>query len=106
MSETEMLIFDGWRRALGIRQLYSNSRIQLPKWAISKAKYYFGEYTIDRKKNKNYWKDNYDSLYLCILDNVNIIDTLIDKEEILKVRKINKVSNPKLNIRREREITP
>jgi hypothetical protein len=104
-TNEEVHLLDGWKRALGIRQLYSNSRLTLPKWVIKKARYYFGETTITGEVNKDYWKDSYDSLYDCIRDNVKVIDKTYDIDNnFLRNKVIEPLRKEKIRIERDRTV--
>lgn len=117
MNEEEIRIFDGWKRALGIKQLYSNSLVDIPKWVMRKAKYYFSEKNMDGTNNNNYWKNNYESLYECIKCNVEIISKtyvdnfehdektgeIFENKKLIKERIINSVNSPKISIFREQD---
>ena len=104
MTPQELNIFDGWKRALGIKQLYTNSQTKLPKWVIKKARYYFGETSPAGEPNKNYWANNYDTLYDCILDNVKVVDKVYNMQGNLMRTKIIKegVNKEKILIERGR----
>jgi len=104
MTIEQLKVFDGWKRALGIKQLYSNSRLTLSKWVIKKARYYFGETTPQGELNKDYWANNYDTLYACILDNTKVVDKVYDIEENLMRTRIIKegVNKEKILIERDR----
>jgi len=104
MTLEELEVFDGWRRALGIRNLYSQSRLTIPKWVIRKTKYYFGETTIGGKINKDYWKLNHKSLYECIRANVSINSKVYDsKNNLLREYNVTPIEQEKYRVARTRE---
>jgi len=103
MDNKELKVFDGWKRALGIKQLYSNSKLTLSKWVIKKARYYFAELTLQGEINKDYWKNNYNSLYDCIRANVKVIDKTYDIENnLLRNKIIEPLGKEKIRMERDR----
>jgi len=104
MTLDELEVFDGWRRALGIRNLYSQSRLTVPKWVIRKTKYYFGKTTLSGKINKDYWKLSHKSLYECIRANVSINSKVYDTENnLLREYNVDPLEQEKYRVARTRE---
>ena len=88
---------------MGIKQLYSNSKLALSKWIIKKARYYYGETTINGDTNPDYWKNNYSSLYECLRASVKVIDKTYDIENnLLRDKIIEPLCKEKIRIERDR----
>jgi len=90
-NTADLETFLGWKKLLGTTQIYSNSKIAIPKWVIKKLTYEF----------KNFEELGYRSMIEAIVDNVEVTAEVIAADGKTSIRAVNTAIEPTHSIYRK-----